>query len=147
VIELYTDGSAGPTNPGPGGWSVVSRTQPLLVGHAHHTTNIRMEGYALLEAARWLNGRPAKIHTDSQLWLRSITQWAERWELNGWVNAKGDPIANQPLVKALCAEYRANPAAELIWVRGHNGNPGNELADEWAGKARLQKLGPAGVLD
>jgi len=26
--------------------------------------------------------------------------------------------------------------AKLVWVRGHNGTAENELADEWANKAR-----------
>ncbi|MDQ5886329.1 MAG: Ribonuclease, partial [Patescibacteria group bacterium] len=26
--------------------------------------------------------------------------------------------------------------AKLVWVRGHNDDPGNELADEWANLAR-----------
>jgi len=145
MIELWTDGSAGPTNPGPGGWSVVSRTQPLLVGHAALTSNIKMEGYALLEAVRWLNGRPAKIRTDSQFWVNAVKEWAVRWERDGWTRSNGDPIQNLPLVRALYGGYRANPGAELLWVRGHNGDQGNELADEWAGRARLQKLGYMGM--
>jgi len=39
------------------------------------------------------------------------------------------------LVKKVFKAYReAN--AKLVWVRGHNGTAENELADEWANKAR-----------
>jgi ribonuclease HI len=35
--------------------------------------------------------------------------------------------------------YRASQA-KLIWVRGHNNDEGNELADHWANEARKLQL-------
>lgn len=138
-MQLYTDGSAGPSNPGPGGWAVTTATQVLIVGHADHTTNIRMEGEAILAAMRWLAGRQAVIHTDSQFWVNVDMSWAKSWERRGWKKPDGTTPANLDLVQAMHA--LKTPAVRLVWVRGHNGLPGNELADEWAGKAREQRLG------
>ena len=140
MIELYTDGSAGPSNPGPGGWAVTTADQLLIVGHAHHTTNNRMEGVAILEALRWLAGRQAIIHTDSQLWWNTSLSWAAVWQSRGWRKANGEEPNNLDIVQPLFALIsRGN--AQVRWVRGHNGNKGNELADEWATKARVQRLG------
>ena len=140
-IELWTDGSAGPTNPGPGGWAVTTETEPLLYGHAVWTTNNYMEGYAILAALQWAAGRPVRIHTDSQHWKNSITEWTPKWARNGWRKSNGEPVANLPLVQTLNTWWtNAAGGSEIVWVRGHNGNPGNMLADVWAGRARTERL-------
>jgi len=140
VLELYTDGSAGPSNPGPGGWAVTTKTQVLIVGHALRTTNNRMEGLALLEALRWLAGRPAVIRTDSQIWTNSVNHWAAGWESRGWRKTNGETPQNLDLIQPII-ELTRRGNAQVKWVRGHNGDPGNELADQWANKARLQRIG------
>lgn len=142
MIELFTDGSAGPSNPGPGGWAVTTATQVLIVGHAHLTTNNRMEGVAVLEALRHLAGRPGIVWTDSQLWSNTANSWAPSWERRGWRKADGSTPVNLDLVVPIFQLAKLGHA-QVRWVRGHNGTPGNELADEWASKARLQKLGRA----
>ena len=63
-----------------------------------------------------------------------LTKWAPGWEAKGWRKSGGE-IKNLELVKDLYAAYGASQA-KLVWVRGHNGHDGNELADEWANKAR-----------
>jgi len=132
----YTDGSASP-NPGPGGYAVILDGKPVVLGVdvvPGDTTNIRMEGYALMAALKHANGEPCKIHSDSEFWINVLTKWAPGWEANGW-KKKGGEIKNLDIVQELYPLYK-NSQAELIWVRGHNGDPGNELADEWANKAR-----------
>ena len=132
----HTDGSASP-NPGPGGFAVVLGGNPVVLGgepSGAETTNIRMEGYALIVALKHANGQPCQIYTDSEFWINVITKWSLGWEANGW-KKKGGAIKNLDIVQEVCPLYRASKA-ELIWVRGHVGNPGNELADEWANKAR-----------
>ena len=47
---FFTDGSASP-NPGPGGYAVIENGRPVALGSEEgDTTNIRMEGYAIIEA-------------------------------------------------------------------------------------------------
>ena len=131
--KLWTDGSASP-NPGPGGFSVIEDKKPVAMGREDLTTNIRMEGSAILEALKVLAGEEAEIWTDSEFWINVLTKWAPSWEKNGWKKKSG-PIKNLGLVKKVFKAYReAN--AKLVWVRGHNGTTENELADEWANKAR-----------
>ena len=52
---LWTDGSANP-NPGPGGYAVIEvvngRGEPVVLGKDSNTTNIRMEGKALIAAIK-----------------------------------------------------------------------------------------------
>ncbi|MCL2094612.1 ribonuclease HI [Candidatus Saccharibacteria bacterium] len=131
-MDYYTDGSCEP-NPGLGGWAVVTLEGPVALGCDENTTNIRMEGLALLAAIElWEKGDT--IHTDSQFWLNVLTKWAPVWEAKGWVK-KGGAIANLELVQKLYAAFREkNP--DIIWTRAHVGTAGNELADEWANRAR-----------
>lgn len=136
MITYYTDGSASP-NPGPGGFAVIKEMQPAVLGSEPETTNIRMEGLAIMAALQDADGAACKIYTDSEFWINVITKWSIGWEAKGWKKSGGE-IKNLDIVKAVCPLYRSSQA-DLIWVRGHNNDPGNELADEWANKAREQK--------
>lgn len=131
--QLFTDGSASP-NPGPGGFAVIEGGKPVVLGGESDSTNIRMEGKALIAALEYLNGDEAEIFTDSEFWINVITKWAPGWEQRGWTK-KGGEIKNLEIVKEVCSLYKMGQA-NLIWVRGHVGHEGNELADEWANKAR-----------
>ena len=93
MIIYYTDGSASP-NPGPGGYAVISDGQPVALGsEPGETTNIRMEGKAIIAAINHAAGRECTIYTDSQFWVNVITVWSLGWEKNGWVK-KGGEIKN-----------------------------------------------------
>lgn len=140
MIIYYTDGSCSP-NPGPGGFAVIKNMKPHILGgepSGLQTTNIRMEGYAIIAALKDAAEQPCKIHTDSELWIKIITEWSNKWLANGWQKKGG--IKNIDIVKEVCELYR-NSKAELIWVRGHNNDPGNELADQFANTAREQHSG------
>ncbi len=130
---LWTDGSASP-NPGPGGYSVIENGQPVRLGAENPSTNIRMEGLAMIAAIEYANGEPCEIHSDSEFWINVLTKWAPGWQAKGWKKSKGE-IQNLDIVQKLYALYTGAPV-ELVWVRGHNGTEENELADEWANKAR-----------
>ena len=136
----HTDGSASP-NPGPGGFSVILEGKPVVLGsepNNEKTTNIRMEGFAIIAALKHADGEPCEIYSDSEFWIKLITVWSLPWEANGW-RKKGGEIKNLDIVKEACALYK-NSQAKLVWVRGHVGDPGNELADHWANEARVQHL-------
>jgi len=131
---FYTDGSASP-NPGPGGYAVIENGKPIALGSEEgDTTNIRMEGKALIDALKIADGTHVKIHTDSEFWINVITKWAPGWEAKGWKKS-GGAIKNLDIVHELYDLYNEGKS-ELIWVRGHEGDEGNEAADEWANKAR-----------
>lgn len=137
MITYYTDGSCSP-NPGPGGFAVIKDMQPAVLGGDRASTNIRMEGQAIIAALKDAGGAECQIFTDSEFWINVITKWSLAWEKNGW-KKKGGEIKNLDIVQEVCPLYRASRAT-LVWVRGHVGDPGNELADEWANKAREKHL-------
>ena len=134
---LWTDGSAVP-NPGLGGFAVIEvvndEGRPVVLGREEDSTNIRMEGKAMIAAIRYADGEGCEIHSDSEFWINVLTKWAEGWKARGWKKTKGE-IANLDIVKELYELYCDNDV-KLVWVRGHVGTKFNEMADEWANKAR-----------
>ena len=136
---IFTDGSSVP-NPGPGGWGVVYVIDNEIIaeraGHAPDTTNNRMELTALLEALDIIpTGTPTTIYSDSNLAIRTITEWAAGWEKRGWKRKSG-PVENLDLVKKAYAGYRKRPELELKWIKAHVGFRWNEYADQLASQWR-----------
>lgn len=75
-----------------------------------------------------------EIHSDSEFWINVLSKWAPAWKKNGWKKKTGE-IKNLDIVKELYDLYDGFPV-RLVWVRGHVGTKLNEMADEWANKAR-----------
>jgi len=146
LISYFTDGSASP-NPGPGGFGVIKNGQPWLIGgepSGAETTNIRMEGFAILTALEDANGEECEVTTDSEFWINVLTKWAPNWERNNWQKKGG--IKNLDLVQPLYEKYK-NSHAKLVWTRAHVGTKLNEMADEYANKARELNLRDAVKVD
>lgn len=138
---FFTDGSANP-NPGPGGFAVICDSAPVALGKEANSTNIRMEAQALIAAYK-LAEAGDEILTDSEFWVNVVTKWAPGWQKNGWTKKSG-PIKNLELVQDLYALYVEKPGVKLQWTRGHVGTEGNELADQWANRARAGETLPEG---
>ncbi|MDJ0663225.1 MAG: ribonuclease H [Acidimicrobiia bacterium] len=134
---VFTDGSSVP-NPGPGGWGVVYVVDDEIVaerwGHDPDTTNNRMELTALLEALEVVPaGTPMTVYSDSNLAVRTITEWASGWEKRGWKRKSG-PVENLDLVKEVYRGYRDRPELKLKWIKAHVGFKWNEHADKLAAR-------------
>jgi ribonuclease HI len=136
MIEYYTDGSASP-NPGPGGFAVIKNGVPYIYGGEAASTNIRMEGLAILAALQDADGAACTITTDSEFWINVLTKWAPVWESNNWHKKGG--IKNLDIVQPLF-KLHLGSRAKLVWTRGHVGTELNELADQWANQARKMKI-------
>jgi ribonuclease HI len=74
-----------------------------------------------------------ELYTDSQYVRKGITEWMHGWKKNGWKTAAKKPVKNEDLWRQLDDEV-ARHSVNWHWVKGHSGNPGNELADELANK-------------
>ena len=139
--SFWTDGSAMP-NLGPGGFAVIDEATgtPVALGRGERTTNIRMEGMALIAAMNLAGNEPTKIHTDSEFWVKVMTEWAPTWERHNWKKGRkaNEPIKNLEMVMEIWHLYQTHNI-ELEWVRGHTGKVLNERADKWANRARKGK--------
>ena len=135
-VEIFTDGAC-KGNPGLGGWGallVAGAAEKEIFGGARDTTNNRMELQAVIEALQALK-RPCTVvlHTDSQYVQKGISEWIHGWKARGWKTSTKEPVKNEDLWRALDAA-QALHTVEWRWVRGHNGHPGNERADQLANR-------------
>ena len=136
MVEIFTDGAC-KGNPGPGGWGAVLRwdeQEKTLYGGEPHTTNNRMELTAAIRALASLK-RPCQVilTTDSQYVRDGITRWIAGWKRRGWKTAERKPVKNEDLWRRL-DEISSHHQIQWRWVRGHNGHPENERADQLARK-------------
>ena len=98
------------------------------------TTNNRMELTAAIEALNALKDSSSVIlHTDSKYVMDGINDWMPNWKKRGWKTSAKKPVKNKDLWQALDAAV-ARHKVDWRWVKGHNGNAGNEMADELANK-------------
>lgn len=136
-IVIYTDGACR-GNPGPGGWGallIAGDARRELSGSEALTTNNRMELTAAIEALRALK-RPVSVtlYTDSKYVCTGIEEWLPNWKERGWRTADKKPVKNVDLWQAL-DQARAPHRVRWQWVRGHDGNEGNEHVDALANAA------------
>jgi ribonuclease HI len=133
-VEIFTDGAC-KGNPGVGGWGalmVAGDAKKELFGGELNTTNNRMELTAVIESLKALK-RPCEVilHTDSQYVQKGISEWIHGWKARGWKTSTKEPVKNADLWQALDAAQAVH-SVDWRWVRGHNGHPGNERADQLA---------------
>lgn len=140
TIYIYSDGAC-KGNPGAGGWGallVADGHRKEICGGEANTTNNRMEMTAVIRALESLK-RPStvEVHTDSQYVQKGVSEWMAGWKRRNWRTADGKPVKNQDLWLQLDALSQLH-RIEWKWVRGHNGHPENERADELANQGVLQ---------
>lgn len=138
MIEVYIDGSS-KGNPGPGGAGIViqdTTTKEIISIHGiplGYVTNNQAEFLGLKHSLMELKTQrpshePVNILTDSQLVVGIFSQnWKAR--------------ANLELVMEIRDLLKEFPQLTFAYVRGHNGNHGNELADSLAQEAAESQKG------
>lgn len=103
-----------------------------------NTTNNRMELTAVIETLKSLKRRcKVVIYTDSEYVRKGITEWIHGWKRRGWKTADNKPVKNAELWRELEA-MAAQHDVDWRWVRGHNGDPGNERADGLANRGAAE---------
>ena len=78
-----------------------------------------------------------KLYTDSTYVKDGLTKWINGWKRNGWKTAAKKPVKNKDLWQAL-ENATARHDISWIWVKGHAGEEGNEIADGLARKGAME---------
>ena len=136
-IDIFTDGSA--KGDARGGWSALILEDgviyTVLKGYIVDTTNQRMELTAAILSCGLAEGFEdveVYVYSDSAYLVNCANdKWYENWLKNGWVNSKGDPVANQDLWKLLIPFFESDKY-HFCKVKGHSDVALNNLADEYA---------------
>jgi len=136
IVNIFTDGACR-GNPGPGGWGTIlmyGNQQKILYGGELLTTNNRMELLAVIKGLEALT-KPCHvvITSDSTYVLKGMKEWLNNWKKRGWKTANKQIVKNQDLWQRLDELIQIHHV-ELQWVKGHNGHPENERADQLANR-------------
>lgn len=79
--------------------------------------------------------------TDSKYVVEGISKWMQNWVKNSWVKNTGEPVPNADrwkVIYALVQDIRdAGGKVEANWVKGHSGEPGNDIVDRYATRGVL----------
>ena len=139
MIKIYTDGSC-IGNPGSGGWAAIilnGDKQDIISGRKKNTTNNQMELIAAIKALIFFSKKQKiRIYTDSNYVKEGITSWIKIWEKNNWKTANKKKVKNIELWKKLNTLSNFHDI-EWKWVKGHSGDPMNNMADKLAKKSAL----------
>ena len=145
ATHVYTDGACS-GNPGPGGWAWAIPGGAFASGAADHTTNQRMEIVAAYEAVV-ANPGPLEIVSDSTYVVKCFTdRWHAGWKRRGWTNSQRKPVANRDLWEPFIDLVLERGDVRFSWVKGHSGDPMNDLVDVLAVEAAQTQRGRSGDL-
>jgi ribonuclease HI len=127
----YTDGACFGNPQGNGGWAaaVFQGTNAWhLFGHLSSTSNNRAEALGVLAALEWVpRGSTLRLHSDSELTVR---------QLQGRYKIKANTDIWEMIQRTRGEkEIQLHPE----WVRGHAGDPLNELADQLSKAGALNR--------
>ncbi len=143
IVDIYTDGSC-TGNPGPGGWGALlqfSNISKKVSGYASNTTNNQMEILAAIEALKLLKKSCiVNLYTDSIYLQKGVTLWMNSWQKNNWKKSDNKPVKNVYLWKELQCEIDKHDI-NWCWIKGHNNNYGNVIADQLAVAAKKKVIG------
>ncbi len=137
-VEIYTDGAC-TGNPGKGGYGAVliyNGNEKRISKGFRKTTNNRMELMAAIDALKLLKEDCiVDLYSDSKYLTDAINQsWLSSWQKNGWKKSDKKPVLNRDLWEELLLLINKHKVT-FIWVKGHNGNPFNEVCDTMAVEA------------
>ena len=136
ALIIYTDGACS-GNPGPGGWAWAVAPDGVMndSGAERHTTNQRMEVMAAWKAIQYFQDDPRglEIVSDSTYVVKCFTDgWWRGWVARGWRNSQKQPVANRDLWEPFIELVNARGNIDFRWVKGHSGDPMNDLVDRLA---------------
>lgn len=131
----YTDGSCKAGEGAPGGWGYCIRPPagPSVEAYGKSAGTLAkvMEYRAVAEALDALpEGVAAVVFSDNQSLVENLSRQLETWRVNAF--AKVDPLVLESVRRIAASIADKALTVRWQWVRGHNGNPGNERADALA---------------
>lgn len=142
-LVIYTDGACRNNQATDkslviGGWGYIlmykENKKEAFDGKKGNTTNNEMELTALLESLKALKSFnfPTEIYIDSQYVVNSLTKWRYGWQKNGWINSKGQTVANKELIQEVISYIDKFKDVKIFWTKGHADNEYNIRVDQLA---------------
>jgi len=147
-FHIYTDGGYFEKHD-IGGWGLVIFENDKEVyrasGWQKQTSSLEMElvaAHKALEHVERLSSShisPRKtLYTDSRIIIEGLTQKYAIWCKNQWKVKSGKTVIYKELWQAL-SHLTEQQKVTWRWVKGHNGNLGNTIADNLAREAVIKR--------
>ena len=142
-VTIYSDGSFKP-DLNTGGYGTIMTCNGhsmFLYGGYINRSNNSMELEAVLVGLRMLN-TPCRVNviSDSKYVVDGINSWMLHWQANGWRKSDGGPIKNEQLWREL-HHFAQIHVLSAVWIKGHAGNFGNAICDQFASIAAYDVAG------
>ena len=133
--HCYTDGSCKAADGAPGGWGFVIKRPGLAplegYGKAHGTLAKVMEYRAVAEALATLpSGAQAVVFCDNQSLVLNLAKQLANWARSDFANVDPQIVESARSIDTCIRDKKL--VVRFQWLRAHNGNTGNERADELA---------------
>ena len=133
-VTIYSDGSSKPKL-NTGGYGVIMTCNghsKFYYGGFVNCSNNSMELLGPITALRDLNCTcRVNIISDSRYVVDGINMYLKTWAANGWRRTNGGCIANVELWREMWTMCQRHIVV-ATWVRGHDGDLGNQLCDHFA---------------
>lgn len=150
VRTFYVDGACN-TKTKVGGWASIELVfendetnfySSIESGAKQNTTNNEMEliaAYNSVLKAFKEDAREVRIFTDSAYVCNAVSKnWLLNWAKTGWITSTGSEVKNKEIWRKLHRlVYQKEIIVRMVLVKGHVGDPLNELADKVAVEARI----------
>ena len=108
----------------------------LSMGFRNTTNNI-MELKSVIEGLKAMKKYdiPIKVYSDSAYVVNGINKgWVKGWKSNGWLKSDGKPVKNMELWDELDYLISLFNEIDLVKVKGHANNEGNNEVDALVNK-------------
>ncbi|MEA3404770.1 MAG: ribonuclease H [Pseudomonadota bacterium] len=147
-LHIYTDGGY-QSKHHIGGWGYVFilEDSPIYTQHGscQHSSSLEMELMAAVQALSKVKTQIADtlkfkefesviLHTDSKILIEGLEGKIERYRQQSWLHLSGRPVESKTLWEKF-DQLTDQLNVTVKWVKGHNGNLGNQMADELARQA------------
>jgi ribonuclease HI len=146
----YTDGSCKAGAGAPGGWGFCIKhpAAPPLEGHGKALGTLAkiMEYRAVAEALAMLpEGATATVFSDNLSLIENLSRHLETWQKRGFAKVDPDIVESVRRIDASITDKQLVVAWQ--WVRAHNGNAGNERADQLAAQGAREAKADLGATE
>ena len=140
TLKIFTDGGSrgNGSEDSVGAWAYVlvvdDKNTFSDFGALHGVTNNQMELVAVIHALSMcldyeLINDDILLFSDSAYVVNGVNNWIKGWKKKNWKKADGSNVLNIELWKKLDYLQSKFNKLEILKIKGHSGNKGNEEAD------------------
>ena len=149
MISVYCDGSSHAHSGAPTGSAAVliykSKVvkkkvyKVLMEAELSGSNNTAELLAATIALEHYKKKKKLRVYSDSEYVVKGMNTWSKKWVKNKWKDVAGKPVKNKKYWKRLLKAAEMHDV-EFVHVKGHAGNYWNEMADNFAVRAKTYQI-------